>query len=84
MEIKEARRDENLVATVVSREHIVNFKGQVANLTRQLEELREEVIRSSQRASTAELQQDEALAQLSLLKETRQYWDEALARTIIL
>lgn len=84
MEIKEARRDENLVATVVSREHIVNFKGQVANLTRQLEELREEVIRSSQRASTAELQQDEALAQLSLLKETRQYWDEALARTIVL
>lgn len=83
-DIEEARWDENLAATVVSREHIVNFKGQVANLTRQLEELREEVIWSSQRASTAKLQQDEALAQFLLLKETRQYWDEALAHTIVL
>lgn len=83
-DIEETRRDENLAATVVSREHIVNFKGQVVNLTKQLKELREEVIQSSQRASTAELQQDEALAQFSLLKETRQYWDEALAHTIVL
>lgn len=31
-----------------------------------------------------ELQRDEALTQLSLLKETSQQWDEALARATVL
>lgn len=69
--IEEARRDENLVAIAVPHKHIINFKGQVVVLTRQFEMLREEAIRSPQRASAVELQRDEALAQFSLLKETR-------------
>lgn len=65
-------------------EHIINFKGQVADLTRQLEKLREKAIRSSQWASAVEFQRDEALAQLSLLEETHRQWDEALARVTVL
>lgn len=32
--IKDARRDKNLAATAVSLEHIIEFKGQVADLAR--------------------------------------------------
>lgn len=82
--VKEARWDENLVATTVCHEHIINLKGQVIDVTRQLEELKEEVIRSSQRASALELQRDEAFAQLSCLEETRHQRDESLTRAIVL
>lgn len=54
-QIEEALQDENLAINVVSREHIMNFKGQVADLTRQIDELRKEVAQSSQQASTPEL-----------------------------
>lgn len=46
--------DENLLATAVAREHIIDLKGQVADLTKQLGEFREEVAKSSQWASVAE------------------------------
>lgn len=75
--IEEARRDENLLATAMAHEHIINLKGQVADLTKQLEELGEEVAKSSQWAFAAESQQDEALAQLSVLEETHRQRDEA-------
>lgn len=40
--IEEVRRDEILAIIVVSREHIINFKGQISYLTRQIDELIEE------------------------------------------
>lgn len=49
-------RDENLLATTMVCEHIINLKGKVANITKQLGELSEEVVKSSQQASVAESQ----------------------------
>lgn len=82
--VEEARQDENLAATTVCCEYIINLKGQVTNLTRQLGELREEVIQSSKWASVAESKKDEALAQSSSLKETHCQRDESLAHAIVL
>lgn len=82
--VEDVLRDKDLAAMMVCRDYIINFKGQIADLTRQLEELREEVIRLSQLAFTAKFQWDEALAQLSLLEETRQQRDEALSCAIVL
>lgn len=59
--VEEACRDENLLTTAVAREYIITVKGQVADLTRKLGELSEEVARSSQQASIVESQRDEAL-----------------------
>lgn len=75
----------------MSRDHIIDLKGQVVNLTRQQGELSEEVAKSSQRASMVKSQWDEALAQLSSLEETcrqqdeaQAQHDEALARAIVI
>lgn len=32
--VEEARRDENLLATAIAHEHIIDLKGQVADVTR--------------------------------------------------
>lgn len=42
-QIEEAGRDENLAVTIVSRKHIINFKEQISDMTRQINELREKV-----------------------------------------
>lgn len=60
--IDEAHLEENLLSTAKACGHIIEFQGKIKDLTWQLRELREEVARSSQQASTVETQQDEALA----------------------
>lgn len=42
--IEEAHREENLLATAEAHGHIIEFKGQIEDLTKQLEE----VVKSSQ------------------------------------
>lgn len=42
-QIEEAGRDENLAVTIVSCKHIINFKEQISDMTRQINELREKV-----------------------------------------
>lgn len=54
--IEEERWDENLLATDEARRHIIELKGKIEDLNKQLGELNEEVARSSQWASAVESQ----------------------------
>lgn len=83
-QIEKARQVENLPVTIVSREHIINLKGQILDLTKKISELTEEVARSSQEASVMELQRDEAFAQLSSLEDIYRQCDETLAHVAVL
>lgn len=69
-----------MLAAFVAHEQIIDLKGQVTNLTTKLGELSEDIAKSSQRASVAESQWDEALVQLSSLEETHHQRDEAWAQ----
>lgn len=77
LRVEEAHQDDNLIATTLARQHIIDLKGQVADLAKQLGELGEEVAKSSQWASAVKSQRDEALAHLSTLEETHHQQDEA-------
>lgn len=77
--IVETRREENIVASGGAREHIIEFRNQIEDLTKRLGDMKEEVGRASQRASTAESQQDKALVQLSALKESCRQCNETRA-----
>lgn len=65
--IDEAFCEENILATGEARGNIIDLRNQIEDLTKRLGDMREEVGRAFERASAAESQQDEALAQLFAL-----------------